>query len=87
MLWCFKIALHGYVDADMAGDRDNKRSTTRYLFTVGGTTINWVSKLQNIVALSTREAEYVTTTKASKEMIWLQWFMDELGKKKEMGRL
>ena len=33
------------------------------------------------------EAEYVATTEASKEMIWLQTFMEELGKKKENSRL
>ena len=80
-------ALQGYVDADMAGDRDNRRSTTGYVFIVGGTTISWVSKLQSVVALSTTEAEYVAATKASKEMIWLQRFLDELGKKQELGRL
>ena len=34
--------LQGYVDADMAGDKDNRRSTIGYVFTVGGTTINWI---------------------------------------------
>jgi hypothetical protein len=38
-------------------------------------------KLQKVVALSTTEAEYVAATEASKEMIWLQRFMEELGKK------
>ena len=38
--------LRGYVDADMAGDKDNKRRTTGYVFTVGGTTVSWISKLQ-----------------------------------------
>ena len=81
---CFggsNISLQGYVDVDMVGDRDNRRSTTRYVFTVGGTTASWVSKIQSVVALSTTEAEYVATTEASKEMIWLQRFMEEVGKK------
>ena len=43
--------------------------------------------MQSVVALSTTEAEYVTATEASKEMILLQMFMDELGKKQEMERL
>eukprot|EP00253_Pinus_taeda_P026018 PITA_26018 len=87
---CFgssNITLQGYVDADMAGDRDNRRSTTGYVFTVGATTVSWVSKLQSVVALSTTEAEYVAATKANKEMIWLQRFMDEWGKKQELGTL
>jgi len=71
----------------MVGDRDNRRSITRYVFTIGVKTIISVSKLQNIVSLSRMEAEYVSTTEASKEMIWLQRFMDELRKKQEMGNL
>jgi len=71
----------------MVGDRDNRRSTIGYVFTVGGKTVNWVSKLQFFVALSITKAEYVAATEASKEMIWLQKFLDELGKKQELGRL
>jgi hypothetical protein len=36
---------------------------------------------KKVVSLSTTETEYVAATKASKEMIWLQRFMEELGKK------
>jgi hypothetical protein len=71
----------------MAGDKDSRRSTTGYVFTIGGTTVSWISKLQKVVALSTTEAEYVAATEASKEMIWLQRFMEELGKKQENNRL
>ena len=59
----------------MASDRDKRRSTTGYLFTVDGTTVSWVSKIQSVVALSTIEVEYVAAIEASKEMIWLQRFM------------
>jgi hypothetical protein len=34
---CFggsNIVLQGYVDSDMEGDKDSRRSTTRYVFTV-----------------------------------------------------
>ena len=65
----------------MAGDKDSRRSTTWYIFTIGGTTVSWISKLQKVVALSIIEAEYVATTEASNEIIWLQTFMEELGKK------
>jgi hypothetical protein len=73
--------LQGYVDLDMTGDKDNRTSTTGYVFTIGGTIVSWISKLEKVVALSTTEAEYVAATEASKEMIWLQRFMVELGKK------
>jgi hypothetical protein len=55
----------------MAGDKDNRRSTTGYVFTIGVTTVSWISKLKKVVALSTTEEEYVVATEASKEMIWL----------------
>jgi hypothetical protein len=80
-------ALQGYVDSNMEGDKDSMRSTTRYFFTVVGTTISWISKMQKVVALSTTKAEYVVVSEASKEMIWLQRFIEELGKKQENSRL
>ena len=70
-----------------AGDIDSRKSTTGFVFTLGGTTISWASNLQKIVTFSTTEAEYVTATEARKEIIWLHGFLDELGTKQEMGIL
>ena len=87
---CFtgaSLKLQGYVDADFAGDIDSSKSTIRFVFTLGGTTILWASNLQKIVTLSTTEIEYVAVTEAGKEMIWLHGFLDELCKKQEMGIL
>ena len=67
------MKLQGYVDADFVSDIDNRKSTT--------------SNLQKIVTLSTTEAEYVATTEAGKDMIWLHGFLDKFGKKQEMGIL
>ena len=80
---CSETVLQGYVDSDIAGEKDSRRSTIGYVFTIGGTSVSWISK----VALSTTEEEYVAATEASKEMIWLQRFMEELGKKQENNRL
>ncbi len=55
--------------------------TIGYVFTIGGIVVSWISRLQRVVALSSAEAEYVSLTEASKEMIWLQRFMEELVKK------
>ena len=81
------LKLQGYVDADFIGDIDCKKNTTRFVFTLGSIAISWASNLQKIVTLSTTEAEYVAATKAGKEMIWLHGFLDELGKKQEIGIL
>ena len=81
------LKLQDYVDADFAGDIDSRKSTTGFVFTLGGIAISWASNLQKIVTLSTTEAEYVAATKAGNEMIWLYGFLDELGKKQGMGIL
>ena len=38
----------------------------------------WVSRLQKVNTLSTIEEEYVSATEVAKEMIWLQFFLEEL---------
>ena len=48
--------LQGYLDVYMAGDKDSRRSTIGYVFIVGGTIVSWISKLKQVVALSTTEA-------------------------------
>ena len=66
---CFEgsnTILQGHVDSDMEGDKYSRRSTTRYVFTIGGTSVSWLSKLQKFVSLSTTEAKYVVSTEASK---------------------
>jgi hypothetical protein len=74
------MKLQGSVDVDLAGDVDSKKSTTGFVYTLGGTAVCWASKLQKIVALSTTIAEYSAVIEARKEVVWLQGFLDELGK-------
>jgi hypothetical protein len=66
------LELVGYSDADWAGDLDSRRSTTGYLFQLGGFPISWRSKRQSTVALSTAEAEYMALASACQEVIWLR---------------
>ncbi|KAJ9560716.1 hypothetical protein OSB04_005876 [Centaurea solstitialis] len=71
--------LVGYTDSDMAGNKDNMKSTSGYLMTFAGGAMSWQSRLQKCVALSTTEAEYMAATEACKELLWLKRFMQELG--------
>ncbi|KAM0059035.1 putative RNA-directed DNA polymerase [Helianthus debilis subsp. tardiflorus] len=75
-----EVILKGFADADLGGCKESFKSTTWYVFTVGGTAVSWMSKLQKSVALSTTEAEYMAVAEASKELIWLKNFLKELGK-------
>jgi hypothetical protein len=47
--WRFKHCSKGYVDLDMVGDKDSRRSTIGYVFIVGGTIVSRISKLQKVV--------------------------------------
>ncbi|KAH9679295.1 retrovirus-related pol polyprotein from transposon TNT 1-94-like protein [Citrus sinensis] len=69
----------GYCDSNFAGDLDKRRSTTGYVFTLGGGPVSWRSILQSTIALSTTEAEYMAATKAVKEAIWLKGLLGDLG--------
>ena len=48
----------GFSDADWAGDLDDRKSTSGYIFQLSGAAISWRSKKQACVAL-TAEAEYI----------------------------
>ncbi|XP_057817161.1 secreted RxLR effector protein 161-like [Cryptomeria japonica] len=69
----------GYVDFDWAGDINSRRSTSGYVFTMFGGAVSWMSKWQAMVALSTTEVEYMTTTHACKEVIWLKRLCSDIG--------
>jgi hypothetical protein len=59
----------GYTDSDFAGDTDERRSTSGFVFMYGGAAVAWRSKLQSIVATSTCEAELVAAAQAVKEAL------------------
>ena len=70
--------LIGYSDSDWCGDKVDRRSTSGYVFKFMNAVISWSSKKQNIVALSSCEAEYVSASDAAQQMLWLESLLDEL---------
>jgi hypothetical protein len=66
------VSVAEYVDANYAGDLDDSRSTTRYVFTLVGGPICWRSMIQSTVAMSTTEEEYMATAEAAMEALWLR---------------
>ena len=76
----------GFADADWAGDIDDRKSTSGYLFKVGGGPVSWRSRKQNCVALSTAEAEYMSLTLAAQEAIWLNRLLAELQSQEEPAK-
>ena len=71
--------LKGCSDADWAGDRDERKSTSSYAFILGGDFVSWCSKKQTCVALSTMEFEYVACAAVVQEAVWLKRFLQCLG--------
>ena len=67
-----------YTDADHGGDKDRGKSTSGYMVKVGSGVVAWSSKLQQVVTLSTTEAEYVAGVAAGKEICWMQQLLKEL---------
>ncbi|MCO5592943.1 hypothetical protein L7F22_046947 [Adiantum nelumboides] len=72
---------------DYAGDLDNIRSTSGYVFTMVGGAVSWRSRLQTCVTQTTTEAEYVAASEACKEAIWLARLVTDLGIKEETPML
>ena len=68
----------GYSDADWAGDTNDRRSTSGYMFHIAGAAISWKSKKQSCVALSTAEAEYMALASAAQEAVWIQRLLNDL---------
>jgi hypothetical protein len=66
------LDIHGFVDAEWDGDLDRRRSTREYVFNMFGGETSWMSKRQFVVALPTTKVEYMATTHARKEEVWLQ---------------
>ena len=73
-----KSSLIGFTDSDYAGDQDDRKSTSGYVFMMGSGAISWSSRKQPIVTLSTTEAEYVAATSCASQAIWLRNVLKEL---------
>ena len=68
-----------FTDANWAGDVDDRKSTSGMVSKINGCAVNWKSKKQTVVALSTAESELIAATEALKEALWLRHLCDELG--------
>ncbi|KAL0641356.1 hypothetical protein Bca4012_102542 [Brassica carinata] len=68
----------GYCDADWAGDRVDRRSTTGYCTFIGGNLVTWKSKKQKVISCSSAEAEYRAMLKLTNELVWIKGILKHL---------
>lgn len=71
--------LVAYADADFAGDMPSRKSTSGIVLMMNGGAILSKSKLQDIVALSTAEAELIALTECAREVMAARYMLDGLG--------
>jgi hypothetical protein len=73
-----KCELIGFSDSDYAGDAEDRKSTSGYVFLLSGAAISWSSKKQPVVTLSTTEAEFIATASCACQGIWLNRILEEV---------
>eukprot|EP00961_Rhodomonas_salina_P066071 887651-Rhodomonas_salina.1 len=74
-----KSVLMGYSDTDWSNDPATSKSVSGLVFMLHGAAISWHSKGQEVVAMSTAEAELIAASRAAQEALYLQHLLRDLG--------
>ena len=72
------LEIEGYLDSDFAGDVDDRKSMSGYIFTLAKGAISWKSSKQSVTASSTMYAEFVACYEASGQVAWHKKFVPSL---------
>jgi hypothetical protein len=70
--------LISYSDADWCGVKQDRKSTSGYLFKFLNDPISWCAKKQPVVALLTCESEYIAECMAACQAVWLENILKEM---------
>ncbi|KAG9444753.1 hypothetical protein H6P81_016093 [Aristolochia fimbriata] len=71
------------IDSDWAGEGGDWRSTSGYAFTLELGFFSWSSKKQQVVALSSIEAEYIAAAYCATQAVWLRQLLEEMYHKQD----
>lgn len=74
----FPAILEGFTDASWISSTDEIKSTSGWVFTLGGGAVSWKSKKQTCITHSTMESEFVVLSNTGKEAEWLKDFLNEI---------
>lgn len=72
-----RCLLHGCSDASFNSE-EGAKSVTGFVFTCACSAITWGSRNQSLPALSATEAECLSLTEATQEIVWLRTLLGEL---------
>jgi transposase InsO family protein len=70
-----------YSDSDWAENREGRKSHSGLFCAVNGGTVMWSCRKQDVVALSSAEAEFIALTETCKEIIWINRVAGNFGVK------
>jgi hypothetical protein len=73
--------LIGYSDADWAGCKIDRKSTSGTCQFLGRSLVSWTSKKQNSVALSTAKVEYIAADYCCAQLLWMRQTLRDYGYK------
>ena len=68
-----------YTNSDYAGDADDRKNTSGYVFLLSGGPVSWASKKQPVVTLSTTEAKFVAAAFYACQCIWMRRMLEKIG--------
>ncbi|GJV75125.1 putative retrotransposon protein [Tanacetum coccineum] len=74
-----KLKVTCYADDGFQSDKDDIKSHSGYVFVLNGGAVDSKSAKQSSTAMSSTEAEYIATSEASIEAVWMRKFIDGLG--------
>ena len=67
-----------HCDASWADDPTTRKTTAGHIIYVGSSPIKWQSKQQDLVTLSTTEAEFVNMSTAGRDMLWVRQLVRDI---------
>ncbi|XP_050919395.1 secreted RxLR effector protein 161-like [Lathyrus oleraceus] len=73
--------LLGYTDSSWWGNAEDGKSTTGYMFILGGAQVACSSRNESVVALSSRETEYIDVSLCARQATWMVNLIEEIIKK------
>ncbi|GKB24021.1 hypothetical protein Tco_0863422, partial [Tanacetum coccineum] len=73
------ITLTSYADTDHTGCQDTRRSTSKSMQLLGEKLVNWSSKRQKSVAISSTKAEYISLCGCCAQVLWMRSQLTDYG--------
>lgn len=71
-IWKTSSCFGRLCDANWISDSGESRSTSGYVFTLGGATVLWKFSKQILIVLSMMESEFVASDKVAEEAEWFR---------------